>query len=117
MAHRAAFSIAVKDEEAARECIVENTILRQIMHHCVEDTGGLFVNTPWDPPDHADLFYTACQRAGIPVEEISIAEALRREPLLNPDIRRCLWYPTAAWKPGKPAAPWSIRRPSWEPRR
>lgn len=84
---------AVKDEEAARECIVENTILRKIMPHCVEDTGGMFVNTPWDPPDHPDIFYSACQRAGIPIEEISMAEALRREPLLNPDIRRVFVVP------------------------
>ena len=62
---------AVNDPDAARECIVENIILRKIMPHCVEDTGGLFVSTPWDPPDFTDLFYTACQKAGIPVEEIS----------------------------------------------
>jgi glycerol-3-phosphate dehydrogenase len=40
---------AVKDSEAARECIVENQILRKIMPHSIEDTGGMFVNTPWDP--------------------------------------------------------------------
>lgn len=84
---------AVKDEEAARECIVENMILRQIMPHCVEDTGGLFVSTPWDPADHPDIFYQACQKAGIPIEEISVAEALRREPLLNPEIRRVFVLP------------------------
>lgn len=84
---------AVKDEEAARECIVENTILRRIMPHCVEDTGGLFVHTPFDPPDYGDLFFQACQRAGIPIQEISIADALRREPLLNPQIDRAFVVP------------------------
>jgi glycerol-3-phosphate dehydrogenase len=84
---------AVKDSEAARECIVENRILRQIMPHCIEDTGGLFVHTPWDPPDHADLFYKACQAADIPVEELSVSEALRREPLLNPAIDRVFAVP------------------------
>jgi glycerol-3-phosphate dehydrogenase len=84
---------AVKDSEAARECIVENQILRKIMPHSIEDTGGMFVNTPWDPPEHADIFKKACQDVGIPIEEISISEMLRREPLLNPDIRRTFLVP------------------------
>ena len=41
---------AVKDSEAAIECIEENKILRRIMPHCLEDTGGFFVVTPWDEP-------------------------------------------------------------------
>ncbi|MGD8751404.1 MAG: FAD-dependent oxidoreductase, partial [Anaerolineales bacterium] len=36
----------VKDPPAARECIEENRILRRIMPHCLEDTGGFFVITP-----------------------------------------------------------------------
>jgi glycerol-3-phosphate dehydrogenase len=84
---------AVKDSEAARECIVENQVLRKIMPHCIEDTGGMFINTPWDPPEHADLFQKSCQDVGIPIEEISISEMLHREPLLNPDIRRAFLVP------------------------
>lgn len=81
------------DPDAARECIQENVILRQIMPHAIEDTGGLFVTTPWDPPDFADKFYRACQECGVPVEEIPIAGMLRREPLLNPQISRCFVVP------------------------
>jgi len=84
---------AVKDAEAARECIVENQILRKIMPHAIEDTGGMFVNTPWDPPEHADIFKKACEDVGIPIEEISIKEMLRREPMLNPAIRRAFVVP------------------------
>ncbi|RMF01240.1 MAG: anaerobic glycerol-3-phosphate dehydrogenase subunit A [Chloroflexi bacterium] len=84
---------AVKDSDAARECIEENQILRKIMPHCVEDTGGMFVNTPWDPPEHADIFKQACQNVGIPIEEISIPDMLRREPMLNPTIRRAFLVP------------------------
>lgn len=36
----------VKDPHLAKECILENRILRQIMPHCIEDTGGFFVVTP-----------------------------------------------------------------------
>ena len=92
---------AVKDPQAARECIAENTILRRIAADCIEDTGGLFVTTPIDNPDYADRFITACHDTGIPVEEIDVAEALRREPRLNPRITRALVVPDAtidAWK-------------------
>ena len=92
---------AVKDPQAARECIAENIVLRRIAADCIEDTGGLFVTTPIDDPAYADRFITACQDTGIPAEEISVAEALRREPRVNPRITRALVVPDAtidAWK-------------------
>ena len=84
---------AVKDPEAARECIEENMILRRIMPHCLEDTGGFFVVTPWDDPAFGDTFMKGCRDTGIPCEEISIAQMLKEEPLLNPDIARCFRVP------------------------
>src|SRR6266480_2076105 len=45
---------AVKDPSAARECAVENEILRTIAADCIEDTGGLFVSTQWDDPSYGD---------------------------------------------------------------
>src|ERR1700676_5659978 len=51
---------AVKDPSAAVECIAENRILRQIASDCIEDTGGLFVSTPWDDPEFGDLFLQGC---------------------------------------------------------
>ncbi|MBQ1462214.1 MAG: FAD-dependent oxidoreductase, partial [Selenomonas sp.] len=41
---------AVKDGEAARECIIENQILRKIGKSCVETTGGMFVRLDIDDP-------------------------------------------------------------------
>ena len=79
---------AVKDPQAARECIAENIVLRRIAADCIEDTGGLFVTTPIDDPDYADRFIKGCQDTGVPVEEIPVAEALRREPRLNRRITR-----------------------------
>ena len=84
---------AVKDPKAAQECIRENLILRRIMPQCIEDTGGYFVITPWDDPGYAPRFVEGCRQAGIPVEEISISEMLRREPLLNPKITHCFRVP------------------------
>src|SRR5262245_30944279 len=84
---------AVKDPQAARECIAENVVLRRIAADCIEDTGGLFVTTPIDDPGYADRFVAGCQDTGIPVEEIAVAEALRREPRLNPRITRAFVVP------------------------
>src|SRR6202020_2541811 len=71
---------AVKDPRAATECIGENRILRRVAADCVEDTGGLFVTTPWDDPAYADRFITGCRDTGVDCEEIDAAEALRQEP-------------------------------------
>jgi glycerol-3-phosphate dehydrogenase len=91
----------VKDPSAARECIDENVVLRRIAADCIEDTGGLFVVTPWDDPAFGDLFLDGCRDSGVPVEEIASAEALRREPRLNPGIVRAFVVPDAAIDPWK----------------
>jgi glycerol-3-phosphate dehydrogenase len=84
---------AVHDPYAARECMEENTILRRIMPHCIEDTGGFFVLTPWDPQEYAPKFVEGCQAAGIPVEEVPRDYMLWEEPLLNPRISLCYRVP------------------------
>ncbi len=84
---------AVKDPSAAKECIEENRILRRIMPHCIEDTGGFFVLTPGDDPAYASQFVQGCQTAEIPIEEIPIPVMLKEEPLLNPQITRCFRVP------------------------
>src|SRR5690242_1875873 len=92
---------AVKDPDAAVECIEENVIVRRTMADCVEDTGGLFVTTPDDDPAYGDEFLAGCRRTGVPAEEIDVGEALRMEPRLNPGIRRAFTVPDAgidAWK-------------------
>lgn len=38
----------VKDPQSAEECARENEILRKIIPHCIEETGGLFVVIPAD---------------------------------------------------------------------
>ncbi len=62
--------------------------MRRIAAGAVEDTGGLFVTTPADDPDYADRFLAGCTEAGVPVQEISPAKALAREPRINPGISR-----------------------------
>jgi glycerol-3-phosphate dehydrogenase len=89
----------VKDAPAARECIDENRILRRIAPACIEDTGGYFVATPDDPDDYLDEFVAGCLASGVPCEEISVADLLRREPALNREIRRAFRVPDGALEP------------------
>lgn len=78
----------VSDPESATECAEENAILKRIQSDAIEATGGLFVTTPVDDETFADGYVAACRKAKVPVEEIAISEALRREPRLNPGTRR-----------------------------
>jgi glycerol-3-phosphate dehydrogenase len=103
---------AVKDPEAAKECVVENAILRRIASDSIEDTGGLFVVTPWDDPAFGDPFLKGCRATGVPVEEIPVAEALRREPRLHPGISRAFTVPDASLDPWKLV--WSCARSAQE---
>jgi glycerol-3-phosphate dehydrogenase len=86
----------VKDQLAAEECVAENAILRRVMPHAIEDTGGYFVTTPDDDPAYGDTFLAACRKVDLPVAEIPVAEALREEPRLNPRISRAFAVPDAA---------------------
>src|SRR6185436_20725733 len=91
----------VKDRIAAEECVVENAIARRIIPDCIEDTGGLFVVTPDDDPAYGDQFLAAARKASMPTEEISVGEALKREPRLNPGIKRAFTVEDGsidAWK-------------------
>jgi glycerol-3-phosphate dehydrogenase len=91
----------VKDPRAATECIQENMILRRVAPATIEDTGGLFVSTPFDDASYGDEFLQGCVDTGVPVQEITTAEVLRREPRVNPAIRRAFEVPDGSidsWK-------------------
>lgn len=83
----------VKDPQSAEECIHENRILRKTHAHCIENTSGFFVVTPEDEGPYPDQFMAGCRATGVDCAEISVAEALRREPLLNPRISRVFEVP------------------------
>lgn len=90
---------AVKDRESAVECIAENRILRNVAHHCIEDTGGLFVTLPGDDPAYHDSLLASCADAGIKCREISVSQAREIEPNVNPNIVRALTAPDAVVDP------------------
>ncbi len=76
------------DPESATECAEENLIVKKINANAVEDTGGLFVVTSHDDEEYADKFLERAAAAKVPAQEISVAEALKREPRLDPKLKR-----------------------------
>jgi glycerol-3-phosphate dehydrogenase len=85
----------VKDPQAAEECVQENRILRRIMPHAIDDTGGFFVVTPDDDPAFVETFLSSSHDCGLAVERVDVTQMLREEPSLNPEITQCFWVPDA----------------------
>jgi glycerol-3-phosphate dehydrogenase len=86
---------AVKDPDAASECIRENQILKTTAPACVHDTGGLFVHLPQDDAAFVRQWVDGCAKAVIPTERLSSADALALEPNLPTDIVEAYTCPDA----------------------
>ncbi|MBI3962679.1 MAG: anaerobic glycerol-3-phosphate dehydrogenase subunit A [Deinococcus sp.] len=89
----------VRDPQAAKECIAENLLVRQLAPMCIEPTGGFFMALDDQDLEYAPQFLAECQACGVPVEEIDVAQALAREPYLNPAVQRVFQVPDAAVDP------------------
>lgn len=87
---------AARDEEAAIECIQENMILKKTVPGSIEQTGGLFAKLPEDDHDYVQKWLAGCKKAGINVEEVSLAEALQQEPFLNKKVEAVYRVPDGA---------------------
>jgi glycerol-3-phosphate dehydrogenase len=90
---------AASDPTSAWECYREHNIIKKVVPRAVDSTGGLFVLCPSDDEGFVGQFVEGCESAGIPAEEISTSEALRREPLVHPRIRAAYEVPDAACDP------------------
>ncbi|MFB6160320.1 MAG: anaerobic glycerol-3-phosphate dehydrogenase subunit GlpA [Haloferacaceae archaeon] len=90
---------AVADPESARDCVRENRVLREIATHCVEATGGLFVERPEDPASYFEEKLRACRKCSIPAEVIDAGTARDVEPALAADVERAIAVPDAAVDP------------------
>lgn len=84
---------AVKDPDAAVECIQENQILRRIAPEAIEDTGGFFVALDDTDEAYVPRFVEGCARAGIPTETLTGQEARRLEPSLSEQVRQAITVP------------------------
>lgn len=90
---------AVGDPESARECIIENAILRRVAANCVEPTEGLFISLLEDGLEYQSLFLKKCAEAGISTEVLTPEQALRMEKAVNPAIIGAVKVPDASVDP------------------
>lgn len=86
---------AVKDPNAANECIRENQILRKIAPACVHDTGGLFVHLPQDDAAFVPQWVEGCAKSGIPTQHLAADDALAIEPNLPRNLVEAYTCPDA----------------------
>ena len=92
---------AVHDPVAARECIEENRILRQIAPQVLEQNDGLFVAINESDLDFRPKFLDSCRSCGIPITELTTDQARTFEPALNPALKLAVRIPDAtmdAWR-------------------
>jgi len=90
---------AVNDPDAARECIQENWILRHIVPNVLELNDGLFIATNDAGMAYRTKFLEACAMCNIPTKELKVADILRIEPLLNPNILTAIQVPDGVFDP------------------
>ncbi|MFD1585760.1 anaerobic glycerol-3-phosphate dehydrogenase subunit GlpA [Halorientalis brevis] len=90
---------AVADQASAKECIQETRVLEDIASHCVEETGGLFVQRPEDSDEYFERKLRGCDECDIPTEVLSGREARKREPYLAKDVKRAIAVPDGAVDP------------------
>ena len=92
---------ALHDVETAHECMVENRILRRIAPQGLEQNDGLFVAVDEEDMSYREAFLENCAAAGIPTEDIELAQARLMEPNLSPRITSTIKVPDAtmdAWR-------------------
>lgn len=87
------------DPASARDCRVENSVLREVAPHCVTATGGLFVRHPEDPADYLARKREACRATDIPTKTLTGREARDVEPRLAEGIDAALRVPDAVIDP------------------
>ena len=86
---------AVNDRESAVECIEENRILRAIAPGSFEENDGLFVAIDDEDMAYLPSFLEGCEASGIPAEQLTPQQALRMEPMLNPQLKAAVRVPDA----------------------
>jgi glycerol-3-phosphate dehydrogenase len=71
------------DPAAACECQKENRILKQIVPHCIDNVGGLFVAVKGDNENYVADFPLLCRQCGIDAQPLSLDQTVAMEPALS----------------------------------
>ena len=92
---------AESDPDGAVECRDENEILRRIGGHCVDDTGGLFLQLDADDSGYFREKLDACHECGIDATVIDGDEARARVSDLSDAVERAMVVPDAVVYPSR----------------
>ncbi|MDR2400133.1 MAG: anaerobic glycerol-3-phosphate dehydrogenase subunit A [Deferribacteraceae bacterium] len=87
---------AVSDGEAAKECMEENLILKEIAPHAIERTEGFFVSIDGDEPAYAEKWVAGCAKAGIPTARVDLKTVVNLEPNLRGNMTAVYRVPDSA---------------------
>lgn len=90
---------AAQHPSVARTCLAENRILFETAHHCIDDTGGLVLESPADEGPDLDEIASACNDCGIANTPLSGDELRSAAPTLAEDVDRALRVPDAVLDP------------------
>ncbi len=89
----------VNDQEAARECIRENIVLRKIARQCIEFNQGICLAVCEEELAFRDEFAEGAEKCGIPARWMEKREILSLEPALNPGIHGGFEVPDGSFDP------------------
>ncbi len=90
---------AVKDPYAAKKCMQENKILKEIAPDYIEDTGGLFLKLEADSEDYFQKKLESCKDCEILVKQLNGEQALEKYPKISEDTDKALEVPDGVIKP------------------
>lgn len=84
---------AAGDAAIAKECMEEVRILARIAPDALELNDGVFLALDDTDLAYTDRFVQACREATIPAQRVSVAQALEREPAINPNALAAVMVP------------------------
>lgn len=89
---------ALHDPAGASECYEANQFLRSpqsVVKEAIQPTGGLFIAVTDSDVEYSQQLVPACQKLGIPIDEIDLGKISSQEPYIAKNVKRILRVPDA----------------------
>ncbi|MCI2974815.1 MAG: FAD-dependent oxidoreductase [Ferrimicrobium sp.] len=83
----------VTDPNAAKECYLENQLLRQLAPDAVVPTGGYFVKKYGDDDGFEQRWLDQADELEVPIHAADLKQLRQELPMLAPDVERAYWVP------------------------
>ncbi|MCI2976285.1 MAG: FAD-dependent oxidoreductase [Ferrimicrobium sp.] len=83
----------VTDPKAAKDCYLENQLLRKLAPSAVVPTGGYFVKKFGDEDSFEQRWLDQASELEVPARPVDVKELRQELPMLAKDIERAYWVP------------------------